>query len=125
MIVIIVIIVSTVTYKHKQKYKIKSKVGKSSNIFNVNINDEGLPQEFGKAKKLRIQKKHLQVDTEQVPLYHGTRGSLSVPGDDAEHLPVDIMQRKPQNPLYVEKEPGEEEDLDEHDATPSTGLIQK
>ena len=114
-----------VTYKHRKKYSIKNKVRRTSNVFDVDINNEALPQEFTKAKKLRIHNKHVSEDPEQVPLYHGTRGSLSAPEDGDDDAPFDIMQREAHNPLYMEHEVNEAEDteVDVLDATATTGLI--
>ena len=125
MIIIAVVVIVLVTYKHRQKYSIKSKVRRTSNVFDVAMNDETLPQESGKAKKLHIRGKHVPDDIEQVHLYHGNRGSMSAPEDSEENLQYDVVQRDLENPLYMEHEAGlvEDADLDVLDATATTQLI--
>ena len=116
------VIVALATYNQRQKYKIKSKVRRTSTVFDVGVNEEALPQEFGKAKKLRIHSKHVPDDIEQVPLYHGIRGSLTPPEDGEGDLPYAIVKRDLQNPLFVDHEAVEVNDA-ELDATASTKLI--
>ena len=126
-IVIVVVIVSAATYHHRQKYKIKNNTDgrRTSTIFDADINTEALPQEFGKAKKLRIHSRHGAQDPEKVPLYYNQRGGLVPSVGGEEILPINIAERDMQNPLYQEHEADEveETDADVLNDTATTQLI--